>query len=375
MVGGKSMGGFLSLTLRVLVNLESLNMAESVGNVTRHRKAPVVVKAEDGGYRMVYVPVVSGMSLAHHYQRHLAAAAASMGLPVTKMSLLGYFMKFANNDIINQYYNEIAEYIKETYNEINKIKDKLRKAKKDEIKLLYRELSKKVCSIEEKIVKDCIVADIGGFLYTDGGVKRTSRFSFTYLAPALEALEKGAAGVLPQLHTRYTPGAKEGEQALYYVDTGSALYTLTYTLEASKIARLETCPALGVDREDLGPGERIRRFEAAYKALTAMLGNMAFGAKRSRSQPHWVIDSIIVVSGVGLTPFIPTPGHYSEYMQDTIRRLETQAKVGVVRDYTVHYYIREGSATLKPDNGSEAKSLEEAITRAAEWLKSRLGEA
>ncbi len=347
MASFRSMGGFLSLTLRVLVNLESLNMAESVGNVTRHRKAPVVVKAEDGGYRMVYVPVISGMTLAHHYQRHLAMAAASMGLPVTRMSLLGYFMKFAEDSIIQNHYPEVKD-----------------KVKKD-----------KPCESEEAIVRACTVADVGGFLYTNGGVKRTSRFSFTYLAPALEALEKGAAGVLPQLHTRYTPGARKEEQALYYVDTGSALYTLTYTLEASKIARLETCPALRENKEDLGPEERVKRFEASYKALAAMLGNMAFGAKRSRSQPHWVVDSVIVVAGVGLTPFIPTPGHYSDYMQDTINRLKVQASVGVLRDYTIEYYIRGGSTTAKPGSGNEAGNLEEAITRASEWLKERLGEA
>ncbi len=342
---GGSVSEFLSLTLRVIVNLESLNMAESVGNVTRHRKAPVIVKIKDGGYRMVYVPVISGMTLAHHYQRHLATAAASMNLPVTRMSLLGYFMKFADDKIIQNYYPEVSGNVSKS----------------------------KPCESEEAILRACTVADIGGFLYTDGGVKRTSRFSFTYLAPVLEALEEGAAGVLPQLHTRYTPGAREGEQALYYVDTGSALYTMTYTLEASKIARLETCPALGVDRDDLGHDERVKRFEAAYKALVAMLGNMAFGAKRSRSQPHWVIDSVIIVSGVGLTPFIPTPGHYNNYMEDTINRLETQARIGVLREYTVEYYIREGSTTVKPHSGNEAGSLEEAVIRASEWLKERLG--
>ena len=79
-------GAYLSLSARLLINLESLNMAESVGNVTKHRRAPVVVDGE-GGYRLVYVPVVSGMSLAHHYQRLLATAASRSGINVSRMSL------------------------------------------------------------------------------------------------------------------------------------------------------------------------------------------------------------------------------------------------------------------------------------------------
>jgi len=42
------MGINVSLTLRVLVNNEALNMAESVGNVTRHRRAPIVIASGRG---------------------------------------------------------------------------------------------------------------------------------------------------------------------------------------------------------------------------------------------------------------------------------------------------------------------------------------
>lgn len=46
-------------TVRFLVNVESLNGVESVGNLTRHRTAPVVLRSSSG-YVVRYVPTVSG---------------------------------------------------------------------------------------------------------------------------------------------------------------------------------------------------------------------------------------------------------------------------------------------------------------------------
>jgi CRISPR-associated protein Csa2 len=94
----------LSFTARILVNTEALNMAESVGNYTRHRKAPIVIPSENG-YSILYTPVVSGESLAHAYQAILAQIASQRGLPVTEMDLRGYFMKFADKNIIKSYYS------------------------------------------------------------------------------------------------------------------------------------------------------------------------------------------------------------------------------------------------------------------------------
>ncbi len=335
-------GVSLTLSLRVLVNLESLNMAESVGNVTRHRKAPVVVRDDKGEYRLIYVPVISGMTLAHHYQHQLAETAHAMGLNVTKMSLLGYFMKFSDDKIINNYYHEV--------------KGKVGK-------------NKSPCENERAIVEACTVADVGGFLYTDATLKRTSRFSFTYLMPTLDTVSRGAAGVYPQLHVRYTPEAKKGEQALIYVDNASALYTLSFLLEASKISKLDSCPAMNMNG-DLGSEERAKRFQASVKALTAMLGNMYFGAKRSRSMPHWQVESIVVVASRGIVPFIPSPGHDISYIVETARRLKAQAETAGIEEYKLAYYIADN--TSKPDNGEEAGTLEEAIKTAADWALERL---
>ena len=327
----------LGVSFRVLVNQESLNMAESVGNVTRHRKAPVVVRI-GGAYKLLYVPVVSGMSLAHHYQRHLARVASSMGLSVTRMSLLGYFMKFADDKIIKSYYPEVAGKVD----------------KKDP------------CKSERAIVEACTVADVGGFLYTDGLVKRTSRFSFSYLVPALDAVEQGGVGSTPQLHVRFTPQAKQGEQVPFYNDNSSALYTATFLLEVDGISRLDVCQALKGGPASLGREEQLRRFEASVKALIAMLGNLAFGAKRTRNLPHWKIQSAVVAGAVGVAPFVPSSGHSPDYIAETLQRAKSQQEQGVLKSYKILAYNREG---LEAGGADEAATLEKAIAEVTEWIK------
>ncbi len=338
----------LSLSMRVLVNLESLNMSESVGNVTKHRKAPVVIRAKEGGYRLIYVPVVSGMSLAHGLQRLLAQHADSMGLNVTRMSLNGFFMKFADDKIIQSYYPEVA----------------------DEVKGKGRSF----CDVERTIVEKCVVADVGGFLYANKPVKRNSRFSFSYMMPALDAITDGAVGVYPQQHVRYSPKPEEAGQMLYNVDTGSALYTLSFVLEVNKISRMDSCiEPKEEDKADLGQDERRRRFEATVRALVDMLDKIGFGAKKSRSLPHWVVESAVVVAYQGVAPFITTPGHSSGYIRDTLDRLRNYSG----DSWTLVYHVSEAASglTKPPEAGegvSEARNLGEAIRRAANWIAERL---
>ena len=84
---------FLSISARLLVNVEALNMVESVGNVVRHRRAPIIVPSQDKNeYVLVYTPVISGENLANAYQRWLAQLAKQESLPcvviVKKLSSL-----------------------------------------------------------------------------------------------------------------------------------------------------------------------------------------------------------------------------------------------------------------------------------------------
>ncbi|MEM1706179.1 MAG: DevR family CRISPR-associated autoregulator [Thermosphaera sp.] len=333
----------LSVSARVLVNAEALNMAESVGNYTRHRKAPIIVQTEKG-YSVIYVPAVSGESLAHAYQQVLAHIANQRGLPVTKMDLEGYFMKFSDDDIIENYYSEIAEKLG---------------VKPEEVKNKLKEI-KQPGELEKLFVKSSVVADVGGFLFTkkssksksDGKqskdnsvikqLKRTSAIRFSYLLPSLDAVQEGGAVVIPQLHVRYTPQAKKDEQALFYVESGSALYTLTTQLVISDIARLNYSETPDPELE----GQRVKRVEAAIDALTALVDGLMFGAKRSRYMPQWDVRSIVVAFSRGPVEFNVSPGLSRDYIKKTYERAVTMSKI--INNLIVNIYAYNGEGLEEP---------------------------
>jgi len=63
----------LSMSLRIEVNVEAFNAIETVGNLTKHRRAPMVIPTDEG-HRLIYVSAVSGESIANAYQRNLVEA-------------------------------------------------------------------------------------------------------------------------------------------------------------------------------------------------------------------------------------------------------------------------------------------------------------
>jgi len=352
----------LSVTARILVNAEALNMAESVGNYTRHRKAPVVVPGEDG-YSIIYVPAVSGESLAHAYQSILTQIATQRGLPVTEMDRQGYYMKFSDENIIKSYYaNELmkalnAKEAKEVLNELNK---------------------KSQADIERLVLLSSVVADVGGFLYTDKLVKKTSAIRFAYLTPAIDALNTRGASIVPQLHVRYTPEAKRGEQAIFYVESGSALYTLTAQLLLSDIGRITMDPNLSDDELNKQRGSRI---EAAVDALMFLVDGMLFGAKRSRYLPQWDMRSLLVGVSSGPVEFNVTPGLSKDYIKRSYDRAFTLSKAlnGSMKIDLFAFngekgYLEEPQRAAESTgvSYSEASSSAEAFSKAKEVIKSFL---
>ena len=286
----------LGLSLRVLVNAEALNMAEAVGNYTRHRKAPVVISTRTG-YSVVYVPAVSGESIAHHYQLLLAQIAKSRGLPVTEADLNGYFIKFTDKNIVVNMYPELNQYVGRN------------------VEAWLNE--KRLAEIERVFLRASVVADVGGFLYVDGPIKRTSAIRFSYMLPALDAIEHGGAALTPQLHTRYAPPEFMREyQRPFYIESGSALYTFTAELVLSDIAKQYY--SREPDKELLG--QRLDRVKAAIDALVALVDGLMFGAKRSRFNPLWKVKSMVVTLSMGSIEFIPSPGISRSYIVETYNR-------------------------------------------------------
>ena len=335
----------LSLSARILVNAEALNMAETVGNVSRHRRAPIVVESE-GGYSVVYVPAVSGESLAHSYQRLLATIADSMGLPVTEMDRRGFFLKFSDDNVINAVYKEVSDVVK-----LNK-----------------------PCDVEARLLKASCVADVAGFLYTDKMVKRTSRVKFSYMVPAVDAVVKGATATYPQIHVRYAPpellkkGFEAQAQAIYYVESGSSIYVMTAGLDASSISELEYCQEGDKELE----GQKHKRVEAALKALIGMVDGLMLGAKRSRYSPVWEVKSIIVAVSKGPIPFGVSPGTHRGYIEETAVRAKTVKDIIGV-NVELYAFDREGLVKGSLDNvkfyNTHSQALAEAVKKVLELIK------
>ncbi|PMP91792.1 MAG: type I-A CRISPR-associated protein Cas7/Csa2, partial [Caldisphaera sp.] len=126
---------FVSISLRYLVNMESLNGIESVGNISRHRVAPMIIPTNNE-YSVKYVPAVSGESIAHAYQMLLVDEALKKGLPVGKRSKLGELLKYTDDDLLKE--ENISK--PENYND----------ARRFEVDVMLKD----------------IVSDIGGFMYT-----------------------------------------------------------------------------------------------------------------------------------------------------------------------------------------------------------------
>lgn len=318
----------LSLTARVLVNAEALNMAESVGNYSRHRKVPVVI-ATESGYSVVYVPAVSGESLAHGYQQLLVQLAKERGLPVTQLDEQGYFLKFSSLDILDNWYPELAKFAGSS-----------KPSKWAETASLEE--------LEKAFLKTSVVADIGGFLLAERLLKRTSAVRFSYMLPTLDALLSGGAALIPQLHVRYAPPEIQREQqALIYIESGSALYTLTAELLATDIGRFFYSKTKDPDLEK----QRIDRVKAAIDALIALVDGMLFGAKRSRYMPVWSIKSLLVTVSKGPVEFIPTPGLARNYIRETYERAVALTKA--IQEETINMYAYIGEEveepTLRPD--------------------------
>ncbi len=290
---------WLSLSARVLLNVGALNMVESVGNYTRHRRAPMVIHDENTGtFTVRFVPAISGESIAHAYQVHLTEFAERYSLPVCDRCAVGEFVKRG----VQQH----------TPRSLSSQASKKASKKTGEDAVTYAH------NFEKAVIKECVVEDVAGFLYpfSTVPVKRTSCIQFGYMIPALDNV--AATALEPEFHVRYTQTAARGEQAIYYVEVSSAIYVVSSSLDVSRIgytSMIKREPAVSSD-------ERLRRIEAAINALYMTIGQGAFGAKRSRSLPDYQVLSMIVAVSRDL-PFNVRSGHCVEYIKETVKAAKT----------------------------------------------------
>jgi len=321
---------FISLRGRVLLNVEAMNMTESVGNYVKHRRVPVVLPRTHTTY---FVPAISGESVAHGFQTTLAEEATKAGVPVCKLCQKGIFLKSTNLSVIKSAFSdEVSRWLgisDAEWNEMTEI------AKKEERKLTDFE-AKLSFALESSIIKNCLVEDVGGFLYAEerienfrvGGVKRTSNFYVGYMIPAGEIIEGTVTH--PQLHSRYalgTPFVKERGQMIYYVELSSACYTFSFDLDTRYIGKTSFV------YEKAGESvvnDREKRISATLNALQKLLVELMFGAKKTRFLP--IIDWESIVIAVSEEPWtVPSPfsADYIKKASDKLKKVNVGTQLFV----------------------------------------------
>jgi len=305
---------FVSIRGRVLINVEALNMTESVGNYVKHRRVPVIMPDT---YATYFVPAISGESIAHGYQQVLADAAKNKGLPVCKLCANGYFLKSTNDAVFKEAFGK-------------------------------EQLPKTGDEFERTVIQGCVVEDVGGFLYVPperGGrgekkkekeeerarnVKRTSNFFVGYMIPTKEALE--SVVIEPQLHTRYALGtrfvereAEERGQMIYYIELSSAVYTFSFDLDTKYIGK--TTFEYGKAGETV-VNNRKERVNVALDAIFKFLTEMMFGAKKTRFLPAVEWESLLIaVSDDIWTVPSPFSKNYIDRVEEKRKRVNYNTKL------------------------------------------------
>lgn len=308
----------------MLVNVEALNMVESVGNVVRHRTVPIIIRKSTGEYIMRWCPAISGECLAHAYQSYLAELATKEGLNTCYWCKRNEFIKHFDLS----FYERTKESIKYSVDEESLFNYTKYKREQFDINV--------ISEIERKIIKSCVVEDIGGFLTVQGPTKRTSRFYVSYALPTYDTVEKGIVALDHQFMVRYAPEAeirrpedfRTPVQAPYYPQIGSALYAWMFNLELSGIG------ISSVSGEKLlEESEIMKRKSIAFDALAEMLDNKIFGAKLTRFTPF--IDYEILLAAVSRdikftvsSPVLPLKQFVRETVDRAIKAKEsTKAEV------------------------------------------------
>jgi len=320
---------YVSLGLRLRVEVEALNMVEALGAYTRHRTVSMLKKLSRDGrtaYKIILAPAVSGQAVNYGYSRVVTELADKLGLGVCNACRASYtgqsgFEKRANENVDH-----------------------------------------------DTRVKECVVEDLTGFLAPQANVRRTSPVSFSYMVPDLEGAK---AAVDAQFHVRYS--ADPARHAIFNVESGTAIYIVSVAIDVDKIGRLSNGSYVG---------DRMKRIELAFKALAALFEGLAFGAKKARYLP--VLDIVGGISAVSHPiPFMVSPPRVyrdgRNYITDTLERAKYYiATLGDDVNETIKtvYMDREGLQVRVIDGVSveHASTLSELVSKTLNIVKEMLRE-
>ncbi|AEM38380.1 CRISPR-associated autoregulator, DevR family [Pyrolobus fumarii 1A] len=319
---------WIQIVYRLLVNVDALNMVESVGNVTRRRTVPVIVPRAPGQYVVRWVPAVSGESLAHRYQMEIVELAKTKYTECS--SRIDYWSE--QGELLKHW--DLGFYQKQCQ---QAEQGKAPKPRGWECDLANRYAGRRegfslsdLQDIEKRIVDNSLVEDIGGFLVTQGPTRRTSCIRFSYLIPTLDAIE--ATQLDHQMHVRGAlkaqslrlPGYEEAIQVPYYVQVGSVLYGGNIELDLCCVGSYSIAGGCVEDKECT---LTLRRC-VALDALRPLLEG-DFGAKRSRYRPHNVTELVIAVLSDRPVPLPPATLPLENLVEELKRKLDDYKKLNV----------------------------------------------
>jgi len=234
--------------------------------------------------------------------------------------------------------NKVSSHWANSFDEWIKNKEQNPPKRREELDSAWNELrSLSIHYMEESLINNCVVEDIGGFLLPEEfPVKRTSKFQVGFMVPAYDQIRTSALEA--QFHVRYAPDP--ARHSIYYVELGSALYAFHFNIDLGAIGYTSMMKKEMVVNED----ERLKRIELAVKALTHMLENKLFGAHLSRHNPVGELRSLVAVVSEPL-PFTTSIAHGIDYVEDTSKRAKRFSEIITNESSYGQFINKEGLGT------------------------------
>ncbi len=331
---------FISFGVRVLLNIEALNMVETAGNLSRHRTVPIAI-LEKGNYSLRWFPALSGETLAHALQSHIA------DLYTEKTCYFCRIHEFIKHSALD-YYEKL----------INNCKKSLAKNFPQwEVDLVQNFRNKHAWDIEKEIIKNCVVEDVGGFLVATAGrevtkmkkgeeekeekeeeekeesvpkegtaVRRTSAIQLSYAVPTIDAVKFGASTTDIQMQVRSASYSQEIATKISYEKTplqapfnkeiASSPYSFMINLDTDKIG-----VSSYTNEEVIDEDEKVQRIKVTLNAIKLLIdGN--FGASKSRFHPFIDRELIFAAVSDGSIMFtVSSPSlEIKDFISETIER-------------------------------------------------------
>ena len=329
---------FISFGIRFVANVEALNMVESAGNLVRHRTVPLIVFLEEGKYSIRWYPALSGETLAHAFQYNLSILERMTNANNTRLCYfcsIGEFIKHSALDFYKSLTNESRR--QEQQNESLRQEQQIN-FPQWEAELIQKYTTMNEWDLEDEIVENCLVEDLGGFIVATAApqsqkeagisVRRTSTFQFSYAVPTIDAILEGASTTDVQMHVRM---ASVGQslankvnyenpiQAPYNKEISSTVYSFIFNFDPDKVGvNSYTNEVIHDDNE------RKRRIGLALDSLKLVIdGN--FGASKSRYNPFMERELIIGALTKGDVLFtVSSPSlRLEDFVKETLERAKS----------------------------------------------------